>query len=167
MAKAVDINITKLKTLTQLINYRLGSSIITTTMISHTMQLRPRYGEVDKMGYVYHANYVSYCHQARTELLREIGLHDSYLEENNVMLPVISFDIKYKKPAHYDELISIKTTIKEIPKVRFEFDFKIYNESKEIISMAKSTVVFADATSRLPIKIPPFILKKIENAPNN
>lgn len=135
-------------------------------MISHTMQLRPRYGEVDKMGYVYHANYVSYCHQARTELLREIGIHDQHLEENNVMLPVISFDIKYKKPAHYDELISIKTTIKEIPRVRFEFDFKIYNERNEVLSIAKSTVVFANATTRLPIQIPLFVKEKLNEVTN-
>lgn len=68
-------------------------------MIKDEIQIRPRYGEVDQMGYVYHANYVSYCHQARTELLRKLGVHDRVLEEKNVMLPVISFEIKYKKPA--------------------------------------------------------------------
>ncbi len=75
-------------------------------MITDEIQLRPRYGEVDRMGYVYHANYVSYCHQARTELLRKHGINDKVLEENKVMLPVISFEIKYLKPAHYDDLLS-------------------------------------------------------------
>ena len=130
-------------------------------MITNLFQLRPRYGEVDKMGYVYHANYVVYCHQARNELLRKLGLDEVKLEENQIMLPVVSFDIKYRKPAHFDELITIKTIIKEMPKVRFSFDFEITNEQKELLSKAKSDVVFVDFLSRLPKRIPSFIEKKL------
>jgi acyl-CoA thioester hydrolase len=109
------------------------------------------------MGYVYHANYVTYCHQARNELLRKLGLDEVKLEENQIMLPVISFDIRYKKPAHFDELITIKTTIKEMPKVRFSFEFEIKNKENVLLSKAKSDVVFVDIQSRLPQKIPSFI----------
>ena len=98
-------------------------------MITDKIQIRPRYGEVDQMGYVYHANYVSYCHQARTELLRKYGINDSKLEENKIMLPVISFKIDYKKPAHYDEKLTIKTTVSELPNVRFKFDFEIVKKN--------------------------------------
>lgn len=130
-------------------------------MIQDKMQLRPRYGEVDQMGYVYHANYVSYCHQARTELLRKLDLNDKYLEDRNIMLPVISFNIDYKKPAHYDELINITTTIKEMPKTRFYFEFLIRNEEGQVLSKANSTVVFADSNSRLPGLVPDFIAKQL------
>ena len=126
-------------------------------MITDLFKLRTRYGEVDKMGYVYHVNYVTYCHQARNELLRKLGLDEIQLEDKQVILPVISFDIKYKKPAHFDDLISIKTTIKEMPKVRFSFEFEIRNEKNILLSTAKSTVVFVDSRSRLPIIIPSFI----------
>ncbi|PQJ68554.1 acyl-CoA thioesterase [Polaribacter butkevichii] len=126
-------------------------------MITDVFQLRPRYGEVDKMGYVYHANYVTYCHQARNELLRKLNLDEIKLEEHQIMLPVISFDIKYKKPAHFDELITIKTTIKEMPKVRFSFQFEIENEQNMLLCKAKSDVVFVDVQSRLPKNIPSFI----------
>lgn len=126
-------------------------------MITDLFELRPRYGEVDKMGYVYHANYVTYCHQARTELLRKLGIDDSELEKKDIILPVISFDIIYKKPAHYDELITIKTTIRELPKVRFSFEFEIKNEENMLLSKAKSTVVFVDNQSRLPVNMPDFI----------
>lgn len=131
-------------------------------MITDKIQLRPRYGEVDQMGYVYHANYVSYCHQARTELLRKLGIQDSFLEENNVMLPVIRFEIDYKKPAHYDELLTITTTIKELPKVRFGFEFEIRNEHNTLLSEAKSTVVFVDSKVRFPMGIPEFIEQKLK-----
>jgi len=136
-------------------------------MITDFFELRPRYGEVDKMGYVYHANYVTYCHQARNELLRKLGLDEVVLEEKNLMLPVVSFDIKYKKPAHFDELIRIKTTIKEMPKVRFGFEFEIRNEQDILLSKATSDVVFVDVVSRLPKKIPEFIEKILETNFNN
>ncbi|MGD2034041.1 MAG: hotdog domain-containing protein, partial [Bacteroidales bacterium] len=71
-------------------------------MLKDEIFIRPRYGEVDKMGYVYHANYVCYFHQARTELLRKYGISDSVLEKNNIILPVISMGLKYYKPAYYD-----------------------------------------------------------------
>jgi len=126
-------------------------------MITDVFELRPRYGEVDQMGYVYHANYVTYCHQARNELLRKLGLDEITLDNNDVMLPVISFNINYKKPAHYDELITIKTTIKELPKVRFNFEFEIKNTQNTLLSKAKSTVVFANSKSRLPMIVPDFV----------
>ena len=126
-------------------------------MITDIFELRPRYGEVDQMGYVYHANYVTYCHQARNEMLRKLSLDEIILEEYQIILPVISFDIIYKKPARFDELITIKTTIKEIPKVRLSFEFEIKNQQNMLLSKAKSTVVFVDSHSRLPKIIPDFI----------
>ena len=140
------------------------SRFTSSNMIQDEMQLRPRYGEVDQMGYVYHANYVSYCHQARTELLRKMDLNDKYLEDMNIMMPVISFNIDYKKPAHYDELISITTTIKDLPTTRFYFEFLISNEEGHILSKANSTLVFVDKTSRQPKLVPEFITSKLQSS---
>lgn len=130
-------------------------------MITDIFKLRPQYGEVDKMGYVYHANYVTYCHQARNELLRKLGIDEVKLENKQIILPVISFEIKYKKPAHFDELITVKTTIKQLPKVRFNFEFELRNDQNTLLSKATSTVVFADSESRLPKNIPDFINKAL------
>ncbi|MFB9055596.1 acyl-CoA thioesterase [Mariniflexile ostreae] len=132
-------------------------------MISDTFKLRPRYGEVDQMGYVYHANYVTYCHQARNEFLRKLGLDEIELEKIHILLPVISFEIIYKKPAFYDELIMITTTVKEVPKVRLSFEFEIKNEQNILLTKAKSTVVFADSKSRLPKTSPGFIENIFKN----
>jgi acyl-CoA thioester hydrolase len=131
-------------------------------MIVDEIKIRPRYGEVDQMGYVYHANYVTYCHQGRTELLRKLGVHDRLLEENNVMLPVISFEINYKKPACYDELLTIKTIVKEIPEVRFHFEFEVWNENGILLCTAKSTVVFVDSKNRFPMVAPDFLEKALK-----
>lgn len=129
-------------------------------MITHKIQLRPRYGEVDQMGYVYHANYVTYFHQARTELLRTMRINDKILEDNNIMLPVIETNIKYKNPAHYDELLTIQTKISTMPSSRFVFEFEISNENKKLVCVGTSTVVFVDSISRKPMVVP----KLIENA---
>ena len=133
-------------------------------MIRHSIQIKPRYDEVDQMGYVYHGNYVSYCHQARTELLRLYDINDRVLEENNIMLPVIAFDIEYKKPSFYDEPIFIETVIEELPEVRFQFKFKISDKEGNLISKASSTVVFVDSKTRLPQKCPDFVLNTLQTA---
>lgn len=131
-------------------------------MIQDKITIRPRYGEVDQMGYVYHANYIAYCHQARTELLHKIGINDKTLEDSEIMLPVISFHIEYKKPAYYDEIITIKTIVKEFPETRFKFDFEIMNEQNMLISKANSTIVFVKTEDRKPIKVPEFIEQKLD-----
>ncbi|MCW3807600.1 acyl-CoA thioesterase [Plebeiibacterium marinum] len=133
-------------------------------MIVGEFQIRPGYNEVDQMGYVYHANHVTYCHQARTELMREFGIHDAVVEDKGFMMPVISFNIQYKTPARYDEKLTIKTVIKELPKVRFKFFFEIRNAEGKLVSKADSEVVFVDKESRNPLTVPGFVLDKLKSA---
>ena len=132
-------------------------------MIQNTMSLRPRYGEVDQMGYVYHAHYVSYCHQARTELMRNLGIHDQVLEENQIMIPVININLRYLKAARYDELLTIQTTIREMPKIRCHFEFEIRNETNEKICTAVSEIVFVDSISRKPMRVPEIVKNAMIN----
>lgn len=131
-------------------------------MIEGKISLRPRYGEVDQMGYVYHANYVNYFHQARTELMRELGIEDSRLEVQNIMMPVISMNLRYHKPARYDEKLTITTKLLELPSTRMNFEFEARNELGERICSAESTVVFVDSHSRKPIRAPQLITEKID-----
>jgi acyl-CoA thioester hydrolase len=126
-------------------------------MLIGEIQLKPRYGEVDQMGYVYHANYVIYCHQARTELLRRYGINDSLLEENNIMLPVISMNLNYLRPARYDEMLTVKAIVRGMPCTRFHFDFEITNEKSKKVCTAHSTLVFVDAVTRKPIRAPALV----------
>ncbi|ASB50006.1 acyl-CoA thioesterase [Alkalitalea saponilacus] len=135
-------------------------------MLKDTLVIRPRYNEVDQMGYVYHANYVTYCHQARTELLRKYGVNDCVLEENGVMLPVIEMNLKYHCPAHYDAPLTITTIAEELPVTRFSFRFEFHNEKGQMICSASSTVVFVDSQTRKPMRAPEFVLRKLEAAFN-
>lgn len=124
--------------------------------------LRPRYGEVDQMGYVYHANYVSYCHVARTEMFRKIGLCDADIEERGYMMPVVEFNIKYKQPAHYDELLYIKTTLEPDSKVKLKFTFKMEKEDGTLVCEGNSQIVFVHKETRKPLRVPSFFTEKVQ-----
>ena len=131
-------------------------------MISDEYKIRPRYDEVDQMGYVYHGNYVSYCHQARTELLRKFGVNDKVLEDNGIMMPVISMNLRYLKPSGYDNELTIRTYISKLPTTRLHFEFVFENDQGEKVCKADSTVVFVDKESRKPKRTPEIILYALQ-----
>ena len=82
-------------------------------MLQTTHQIRVRYGETDPMKYVYYGNYAEYLEVARVELFRKIGISYNEIEQQGIWLPVSEYSIKYLKPAKYDDLLEIKTTIGE------------------------------------------------------
>ncbi|MBP6403824.1 MAG: acyl-CoA thioesterase, partial [Bacteroidia bacterium] len=84
-------------------------------MYTSEIQVRVRYAETDQMGYVYYGNYAAYFEVARVEALRSLGFSYKKLEEDGLMLPVLDFSVKYFKPAYYDDVLTIKTTIRELP----------------------------------------------------
>lgn len=131
-------------------------------MISSETRIQVRYDEVDKMGYVYHGNYARYYHISRTDLLRKFGLSDKDLEQLKLLLPVIEMNIKYLKPVYYDDIITIQTTLEEVPVTRMKFMHLVYNSDHEIINKASSIVVCVDSESRKPMRIPQIIIDKIK-----
>ena len=86
-------------------------------MISHDTQIRVLYRDTDKMGVVYHANYIVYYEAARNEMFRSIGLPYTELESMNIAMPIVEVESKYKAPAFYDELLTVRATMKELPAV--------------------------------------------------
>ena len=127
-------------------------------MIHTTHSLRVRYGETDPMKYVYYGNYAEYLEVARVELFRELGIPYDEIENQGIWLPVSEFSIKYLKPGLYDEILEIHTYIKKLPGVRIEFEYEIYNSSKEKITEAKTTLFFLDAKKNTVIKCPDFLM---------
>ena len=107
--------------------------------------LRTRYAETDQMGVVYYGNYPQYLELGRVEWLRSIGFTYKAMEEEGIMMPVVSLQIQYKKPALYDELITIRTKLKELPSTKIEFNYEILNEKGELLSTANTVLVFVDA----------------------
>lgn len=126
------------------------------------ISFRVRYSETDQMGVVYHGNYAQYLEMGRVEWLRSLGISYKSMEENGIMLPVISLRMDFKKSATYDDLLFVETKLKKTPSVRIEFDYKIYNEAREIMVDANTVLVFIDMNSKRPMRCPEFLLEKIK-----
>lgn len=128
---------------------------------SFTYQIRTRYSETDQMGVIYYGNYPQYLEIARVEWLRNLGISYKEMEERGIMLPVVSLQINYKKPALYDELLSIEIQLKTTPTSKIEFDYQIYNQTHELIATAYTALVFVSKETFRPIKCPDFVLEKL------
>ena len=123
--------------------------------------IRVRYAETDQMGVVYYGNYPLYLEQGRTEWLRELGFSYRWMEEHDVQLPVTHLEISYKKPARYDDLITVTTTLQETPTVKIEFYYEIHNEQGELLVSAETTLVFVNMKTNKLRKAPDYLLEKL------
>lgn len=124
-------------------------------MFIHETQVKVRYSETDQMGVVYHGNYAQYYEIARTECFEACsGMTYASMEADGVMLPILELQSKYLKPALYNQVLTIKSIVKELPSVRLHVEYEIYNEAKELINIGKTTLVFVDKVTRRPCHPP-------------
>ena len=126
------------------------------------ISFRIRYSETDQMGVVYHGNYPQFLELGRVEWLRSLGISYRSMEENGIMLPVISLQINYRKSAVYDDLITVVTKLKKLPSVKIEFDYEIFNEDGDLLVEANTVLAFLDIQTKRPIKCPEYLLKRLE-----
>lgn len=130
-------------------------------MKKNTTQIRVRYADTDQMGIVYYGNYAQYLEQGRTEWLRDLGFSYKWMEENDILLPVIELQIKYKQPARYDDLLNVTTMLRKIPTIRIEFDYQIHNQEGVLLVEAFTSLVFKQASTQKLIKAPDYLLEKL------
>jgi len=131
-------------------------------MYSLESKLRVRYGETDQMGYVYYGVYAQYYEVGRVELLRSLGISYKEVEEEGFALPVANFEINYKKAAHYDDELIIRTTIKELPSARITFHYETFNTKMDLLNYGKVVLVFIDKKSKKPCSTPEKIMNKLK-----
>lgn len=131
-------------------------------MITYDAKIRVRYGETDKMGFLYHAHYVDYYDVARTEMMRTLGTSNRELEDRGVMLPVIQVSINYKTPAHYDDLLTVRCTLKELPGVKMRFDYEVYREDGEQINNGHVVLAFMDSETKRACRPPRWFMEYLE-----
>ncbi|MBD0776562.1 acyl-CoA thioesterase [Maribacter sp. ANRC-HE7] len=127
----------------------------------HEISFRVRYAETDQMGVVHHGNYPQYLEMGRTEWLRSYGISYKAMEDNGIILPVVSISLNYKKSAYYDDIIVLRTYLRKKPMVRIEFDYEIYNGEGDLLAVANTVLAFMDAKKNKPIRCPADILEKI------
>ncbi|MCK5536462.1 MAG: acyl-CoA thioesterase [Bacteroidales bacterium] len=131
-------------------------------MISGEIKTRIRYSETDQMGYVYHGNYAQFYEIARTELIRRLGFPYKVMEKQGFFMPVLELHSRFIKPAHYDELITIKTTVREMPTVRMTFNYNLFNETGELINQGHATLVFLDGKTNRPCRPPAALVEAMK-----
>lgn len=112
-------------------------------------QLRVRYGETDQMGFVYYGNYALYLEQARTEMLRSVGYTYKTMEEKGVMLPVVNMNTRFMNSAKYDDLLTLKTTIKGTPNRKIIYYTEIFNEQGELLNKSEVVLVFMNPQGKV------------------
>jgi len=130
-------------------------------MFSFKHQLRVRYAETDKMGYVYYGNYATYYEVARTEMLRSTGISYKQLEDIGIMLPVINMSTTFIKAAVYDDLITINIFIKEKPGIRIKFEYELYNAEGELLNTGTTQLVFVNMKSGSPCRPPKIFMDEM------
>ena len=118
-------------------------------MYESNTQIRVRYAETDQMNVVYHGNYAQYFEVGRAEAIRSLGFTYKDLEAMGIIMPIVELTCKFLRPAHYDDLLTIKTMLKELPtNHRIEFHQEVYNHEEKLLTIGKVVLYFIDATTR-------------------
>ena len=131
-------------------------------MYEFNTQVRVRYAEADPMNVVYYGNYAQYFEVGRVESLRNLGLSYKGIEDMGIMLPVVELNIKYLRPAKYDDLLTIKSQIKELPtEHKIIFDQEIYNEEGKLLTIGKVKLYFMDSKLGKRASMPASMLEKL------
>jgi acyl-CoA thioester hydrolase len=124
-------------------------------MTSGNTTIRVRYAETDRMGLLHHANYLVYFEQARTELLRERGYTYKDLEDQGYLLVLTKVEVRFKKPAYYDDLLTVRTIVVRTTTVRIDHRYEVYRAG-DIVAEGSSTLACVDRAGR-PQALPAFL----------
>lgn len=131
-------------------------------MIVHEFRKRVRYGETDRMGVLYYGNYAMYYEIGRVEMLRSMGLSYKDVEDKSgILMPVVSLNCRYLRPAYYDEEVIIRTSLKKWPESSITFHAEILRENGELINSGEVKLVFVHAKDFSRADIPHEIKEKI------
>lgn len=137
-----------------LCNRAVRSAAYLAHMFTHACEVRVRYGETDRMGYVYYGHYAEYFEVARVEALRSLGFPYRTIEDQGVLLPVRDLSVRYHRPARYDDVLRVEARIPELPGVRIRFDYRVHNAQGELLTEASTTLVFVDRATGRPCRAP-------------
>lgn len=116
--------------------------------LSGEITIRVRYAETDRMGLLHHANYLVYFEQARTELLRQIGYTYRDMEDAGFLLVLTKVEVKYRQPARYDELLTIRTSVVRTTPIRIEHKYEVIRDS-QLIAEGATTLACVDREGKI------------------
>ena len=131
-------------------------------MISIETSVRVRYGETDQMGILYYGNYALYYEVGRAEWLRSFDMSYKKMEADGILMPVVQLESRYLKAAYYDDLIQVKTILKELPGRLITLHHELFNESKELINKGMVTLAFLDEATSRPCQPPEALMNRLK-----
>jgi len=132
-------------------------------MLIHETKRRVLYAETDKMGYLYYGHYASYYETGRAEFIRDHGITYRDLEVvYGVMMPVVSLNCRYKLPARYDELLTIKSILREKPRRIFHIEHEVRNENGDLLNEGEVKLFFVDMKTNKNVSCPDYVIKAFE-----
>ena len=108
-------------------------------MFTEEVKIRVRYAETDQMGYVYYGNYATYFEVARVEAMRAIGFSYKEMEDRGIMMPVLELKSEFKSPGRYDEELTIKISVPEMPTLRIKFVYDVRGEDGRQVCLGETT----------------------------
>jgi acyl-CoA thioester hydrolase len=134
-------------------------------MVKQITQIRVRYADTDQMKAVYHAKYLEYFEQGRSDLLRSVGMPYAEIEAQGYYLPVIEVTAKYRRSARYDELLRVESTVSDPPVVRIRIDYRVFGpDDEEPIAEGYTVHGFVNASTGKPTRAPAQFLQVLEEA---
>jgi len=131
-------------------------------MLCAETNIRVRYGETDKMGYLYYGHYPAYFEVARTDLIRMFGFTYKQIEDQGIILPVRSLKIDYILPARYDDMLTVKACLHELPAVKLDISYEIRNANHDLICTGHTILVFADQITGKPRRAPAYFVEAVK-----
>jgi acyl-CoA thioester hydrolase len=132
-------------------------------MFSSDHQIRVRYIETDQMGVVYHGHYFQYFESARAESIRQLGLTYADMEKMGVIMPVIEVQCRYLRPSRYDDLLTIRVILKELPvHHKIEFTQEVYSEAGELLATGRVVLYFMEAGTMKRTNMPEALRVKLQ-----
>ena len=131
-------------------------------MYESITQVRVRYAETDQMNVVYYGNYAQYFEVGRVESIRQLGYTYKDMEASGVIMPVVELNVRYLRPATYDDLLTIKTQVRELPTDhRIEFHQEVFNEQGKMLTSGKVVLYFLELTTRRKTNMPEVLREKL------
>jgi acyl-CoA thioester hydrolase len=131
-------------------------------MVSTETKIRVRYADTDQMKMVYYGKFFEYFEQGRSDLLREIGLSYPEIERMGYYLPVIEAHARYLRSARYDDLLTVKTILSELPQARVRIEYEVFNEGgKEPLASGYTVHTFVNASTGKPTRAPDLFLETL------
>lgn len=132
----------------------LNTYLLLPMLIHDITDIRVRYYDTDQMGIVYYGNYARFYEIGRVEVMRFLGMNYKELEERGISMPVYDLTSRFIRPARYDDLLTIRVTVPQLPKTRFMFTYEILNQEGVLLNTGQTTLVFVRTDTGRPCTAP-------------